>query len=536
MPALYRTYRPQTFRDVACQPHITETLRNEVAHDQCAQSFVFSGPRGVGKTSTARVLAKAVNCTGRKKNDGEPCNVCDACREISAGKSLDIIEIDAASHTGVDTVREVIIETARFSPSRLKVKAFIIDEAHMLSDAAWNALLKILEEPPAHVMFIFATTEFHKVPATILSRCQRFDFRRLSSAEITERLKFITGEEKRKVEEAVLLQIARLADGSFRDAESLLEQVLTLGGEEITEEQATLVLPKSSFGAAIDFLETLFRADAKAGIELVNAHAYDGFDLEYFTRDAVELFRKVILLKSQASGKGVLDFSLGKEYETRLGEMARNVPFDKLVLAIGVFIRAGQELKTTPIPQLPLELAVLEICGDSAPAVSAPQMPLAINRAPKTETPPLAQKPNTSGLQPAESPSVVEASVEAKADEPAGAPEAVALPMLSASLEVVRAKWNGFVQAVMAENNSLPFLLKLAEPIGVENGTLRIGVGYVFHRDKLNEIKNRTLLEKILERELNGRIRIEAILQEQKSGQDGAFDDVLKAFGGRIVG
>lgn len=550
MPALYRTYRPQTFADVIAQNAVSQTLRNEVAQGKCGQAFLFSGPRGVGKTSTARILAKAVNCTGRKADEGEPCNACEACLEITANRSLDIIEIDAASHTGVEMVREVIIETARLSPARLKFKVFIIDEAHMLSDASWNALLKILEEPPSHVMFIFATTEFHEVPATILSRCQRFDFKRMGVADLIGRLKDILRKEKRKAEDEVIARIARLADGSVRDAESILEQVLTLESREITVEQASVLLPKSSLAAALGFLEAIFGGDARAGIAIVNAQVDDGADLPQFTRDALELARQAILMRAGALEEKAFGEIFGEDISARMKDLCGRVSMETLIRAAGILIRVGQEMKTAPILQLPLELAAIEIStGGQHPAPSSsgsgeggediPKKPV-IPSAPSRHHPAAPEKP----VQKTETPSAPAAATDSvMADEPEEIAVHEASEAASAragdfhsSLESVRAKWSAFVQAVQQENNSLPFLLSLAEPLSVDRGTLKIGVGYSFHRDKLNELKNRALLEKILEKEFNGRVRVEAVLKERAAVQDDALADVLKAFGGKVVG
>src|SRR5690242_6333091 len=228
MSLLYRKYRPKTFADVAGQEHVKAVLKNEAAAGRAAHSYLFAGPRGVGKTSLARIFAKALNCVSRAK-DGDPCGVCEACQEIAEGRALDVIEIDAASHTGVDNVREEIVEHARFAPAKLAWKVFIIDEVHMLSTSAFNALLKTLEEPPDKVVFILATTELHKLPATVISRCQRFDFRRIDQAALTARLKGLAEKEGYAVDADVLETIARSSDGCLRDAESLLSQLLALG-------------------------------------------------------------------------------------------------------------------------------------------------------------------------------------------------------------------------------------------------------------------------------------------------------------------
>ncbi|MBU2219752.1 DNA polymerase III subunit gamma/tau, partial [Patescibacteria group bacterium] len=234
MSTLYRKYRPQNFTEVVGQNHIKVTLEQEIKTDKITHAYLFCGPRAVGKTTLARVLAKSINCEKRKKDSANPCNTCLSCSEITDGRALDIIEIDAASHTGVENVRENIIASARVAPSRSKYKVFIIDEVHMLSAQAFNALLKVIEEPPANVIFILCTTEAHKVPATIISRCQRFDFKRIGVNDAVKKLTYIIQAEKIKIAKDILEAIARHADGHMRDAESLLGQIIAIGGTEIS--------------------------------------------------------------------------------------------------------------------------------------------------------------------------------------------------------------------------------------------------------------------------------------------------------------
>ena len=287
-----RKYRPQTFSDVVGQSHLVTTLANAIRTGRVAHAYLFVGPRGTGKTSTARIFAKALNC--EKGMSTEPCNVCDSCREITAGNSLDVMEIDGASNNGVEQVRD-LRDSARFMPARGRFKIYVIDEVHMLSTGAFNALLKTLEEPPAHVKFIFATTEAHKVPATILSRCQRFDLRRISSREIAERLRHIVSAEGLQADDAALDAIARGADGGMRDAQSALDQLLSSCAGGVTELDVTNIFGLISQRSLADLAGAVARGDASRVLDLVAEFDASGKDLYRVMTDLLAMLRDVVV-------------------------------------------------------------------------------------------------------------------------------------------------------------------------------------------------------------------------------------------------
>ena len=399
--ALYRKWRSQTFEELVGQEHVTTTLLNALRDGRVAHAYLFSGPRGTGKTSTARILAKALNCTG----EGErPCNRCSHCTAINEGRLLDLIEIDAASNNSVDDVRE-LREKVGFRPSESSYKVYIIDEVHMLSSSAFNALLKTLEEPPPHARFVLATTEPHRIPATVLSRCQRFDFRRIPVAEIAAHLSHIAAQEGFEVEEAAAFAIARSAQGCMRDAVSLLDQMTSYGattseGERsvISLEQVQQVLGSVASATVTAFVDVLAAKDIAAGLQEIHALLLQGGSLHEFAGQVVEHLRGVMLL--QMVGDGALMEDRAPETVQTMQQQAKRIPESETLWAIKRFSQAMTELKGGYQPQLPLELALVEVVqgiqpqaaaqeqAQPQPAVSAPPIPAA---AAQSEAPPSAQ-------------------------------------------------------------------------------------------------------------------------------------------------
>jgi DNA polymerase-3 subunit gamma/tau len=352
-------YRPSTFDEVVGQTTVTRTLRNAIEQDRIGHAFLLSGARGVGKTTTARILAKALNCSRGEGPTADPCGECDACREIAAGKALDVQEIDGASNNSVDQVRE-LRESARYNPARDRFKIWIIDEVHMLSTGAFNALLKTLEEPPPKVKFVFATTEYHKIPETILSRCQQYDFRMIPAKELQAHLRKIAEREGITVGDAGLAQIARAAEGSVRDALSLFDQVLAFTGEEVNDEEVAGLL------GLVD-RELLHRAsgaiqsgDSLAVLELVESLADYGADYRNFVRELLLHLREILLVKLAPEGSALLNAILPEERD-RLEERAEAFSEEDLLRGIDVLTRAEGELRQSPDPRVALELALLKL-------------------------------------------------------------------------------------------------------------------------------------------------------------------------------
>ncbi len=365
---LYRKYRPQKFSEVVGQDHVTTTLLNAIKSDKISHAYLFSGPKGCGKTTVARLLAKAVNC--EKEDGSEPCNNCSSCKEIMENRSMDIIEIDAASHRGIDEIRE-LRERVRFGPSKSKYKVFILDEAHQLTSGAANALLKMLEDAPSHAIFILATTESQKMIPTIISRCQRFDFRKITVPEMTKRLEKIVKKEEVLVEKGVLSIIASASGGALRDGESILSQIISFvpAGSTVKKEDIKGLLGIIEREVVGDFLGFLLEDKAIEALELMEKSFTQGVGPEAFYENIVYYLREMMLLKiisereGESGTKSLMDSLLTKltqEEVERIRGQIKNLTTEEISKVIDSFFEAGKRINYSPIPQLPLEVAVAE--------------------------------------------------------------------------------------------------------------------------------------------------------------------------------
>ena len=350
---LYRVYRPQRFEDVAGQEHIITTLRHAVEEDRIAHAYLFCGPRGTGKTTIAKLLAKAINCTGEVK----PCDECENCKEITLGNHPDVIEIDAASNNGVDEVRN-LIEKVKYAPTQGKYKVYIIDEVHMMSTGAFNALLKTLEEPPAHVVFILATTEPHKILPTIISRCQRFDFTKLSQEDMIHRMKEVIEQENYQCDDDALQMIAKLADGGMRDALSILEQCLAYNDQHLTVQDVNHIYGIVSLEKKIDFLKILLSKDMQKALSLLDEMKVNGIDIKRLTLDLVDILKDIVIYKN-TQDTDIL-FVLSQYY---IDMIAPYITCEECFEFIDILMEASEKYAKVIQPSIYFELSILKICN-----------------------------------------------------------------------------------------------------------------------------------------------------------------------------
>jgi len=509
--ALYRKWRPARFNEIVGQEHVTQTLQNAVAAGRLGQGYLFSGPRGTGKTTTARLVAKAANCLDEDLTQ-RPCNVCAPCRSVNEGRYLDLIEIDAASNTGVDDIRD-LREKINFSPSEGRFKTYIIDEVHMLSTAAFNALLKTLEEPPPHAIFVLATTEEHKVPLTIKSRCQQFNFRLLTTQEIMGRLGWLADEEKIIIEPQAITMIAHHAAGSLRDAESLLDQLIAAPNDTITLERAQMVLGTASDAAVSDLSDAWLAGDGAAGLTAIHQALDSGADARQFSRQMVAYLRQLLLLKTAG---GEIALNVTEETRQTMINQAKRARRKDLIEAVKQFNEAAVTPARSWQPQLPLELAFIEMLTFSGEAVIAePLPPLNVEVKPS----PISEETISSQNRPPAKVSI-KGEPEMDLDQDAGSGQTSSDlgvgQQQTISLKQVTGYWPHLRENVGRMDKSLPALLASCKPLAMEGNKLIIGFDYLILKDKFDKKPQaKEIVARALGDILGATCQVQAVVTEQ---------------------
>jgi len=514
----YRKWRPQTLAEVMGQEPVTQTLHHAVESGKIAHAYLFCGPRGTGKTSTARILAKAVNCPNQVHS--EPCNTCNICRSITEGRGFDVIEIDAASNRGIDEVRS-LREKVNYAPSLTRYKVYIIDEVHMLTEAASNALLKTLEEPPPHVIFILATTEPHKVMPTIMSRCQRFDFRRLSQTAIISKLELICQKENIHVGLESLRLIAQAATGSLRDAENILQQLLAYYGNQINFAQVQAALGLSGELRVRQLAKHIVNKDISAGLQVINSINNDGIDLRQFNLELVKYLRGLLLAKSQCEEA----LNAASEDLSEMKGLVATTTLEYLLGAVKLF--SSIDFRSDSYSTLPLELALIDCVLSS-----------------------MAGQEESTATEPPEIKEVTESPYESiQATQEAEIPVVTSTTETSHTealqgFDYVRSQWKEFIQSLRGEGSSGnldAFLRSACKPVALEDDTLILGFYYPFHKEKIEDPKYRQLIEKKLKEVFGQPYKVRCILVDHKRKippQAGEQSPLIKAaleMGAKIV-
>lgn len=532
---LARKWRPQTFDEVVSQEHVTQTLKNAVLSGRIAHAYLFSGPRGVGKTTCARILAKSLNCI--KGATVDPCGECASCREIINGNSIDVIEIDGASNRGIDEIR-LLRENVKYSPARGKYKIYVIDEVHMLTEPAFNALLKTLEEPPPHIIFILATTEPKKIPLTILSRCQRFNFRSIPSKDIKKCIKDIIDKEKFDYEEEAIISIARRAEGSIRDALSLVDTVLSYSTDKaIRQGDLNDILGISSMGTISQIRNALIQRRSNDALNIIEHVSRDGQDLILFLKEIIEDLRNLAIVKISSTPSEVADIS--DESLKELKAISGQMDTEDILSILRMLCNTEVEMKRSSHPRIDLEASVINIC--LRPQIeSLDNILRKLKKLEKGAHEPLEQKPEKMATRSSKTPEKKQEDVVLKEDSTTN--------VLSETSHEIDEGWGKTISLIKEKKTSLGSLLEQAKLQGVEGGRLLLGFenGNSFIKDQLEDNNHRQIILSTVRKHFNEKvdsleIRFLPSTQEPAKIANNVKDekaqikDVLEIFGGEII-
>ncbi|CDF59151.1 DNA polymerase III subunit gamma/tau [Thermobrachium celere] len=527
--ALYREFRPQNFSQLVGQENIVRTLKNQILQNKIPHAYLFCGTRGTGKTSTAKILSKAVNCLNPK--DAEPCNECEICREINAGTLIDVFEIDAASNNRVENVRE-LIEDVKYPPHRAKYKVYIIDEVHMLSQSAFNALLKTLEEPPRHVIFILATTDPQKVPPTILSRCQRFDFKRITTRDMVLRLREVVNQVGALCDDDTLELISRVSDGAMRDALSILDQAIAMSDGKVEYQRVSEMLGLTSNEHIFKLVDFMIERNIEGAIRTIDEVILSGKDVSQFIKDMTRHFRNLLLAKVSKNPEEILDLS--KDTINMLVEQSRKLRSEEIMRAVNLFVEAENSTKITNQWRILLEMTVIRYCKREYD-ISVETIMARLNTLEEkikegafivsnVEAKPQPIKPKV--VQPKK---VEEVSV--KKEEELGE-----LPALDVTINEVRASWHDILNLLKANKKMIVYAyLEPGDVIETKGNKVVIGFDkrYSFSKDNLDKAENKKIAEEYFSKVLKKDVKLE--FRVLGDPMDDEIDRLKNTFGEDLV-
>ncbi|HTA76257.1 MAG TPA: DNA polymerase III subunit gamma/tau [bacterium] len=515
-------WRPQVFADMVGQEHITRSLQNAMKAERVAHAYIFAGPRGVGKTTTARIFAKALNC--RNLKDGEPCNTCDMCMEVNQGSAMDVIEIDSASFNGVDDIRSLQEQVGTY-PAKGKYKIYIFDEAHRITKQAFDAFLKTLEEPPAHVIFILASTEIHQFPATVQSRCQRFEFRAMGMDTLIKQLRRITNAEGIEIEDKGLYQIARAANGSMRDSQRTLDQVIAFSGKKVTLEDIRVALGTIEEDVYLKLVESAVNQDVPSALTVVKTIIEGGKDLEHFYGGLLETFRHLAVAKAYPASAATF-ISLSAEDVQKIVAFSAQMNEAQILSSLRLLIEQEWALRHSANPQIVLETVVLELSqlkgltsvGDllkqsengSAPVMATPRPAAAAPRPAPTATPVSAPAPSQTNYQ-----SAAPKPASVSEGEPVLAVDEIEEPVetdSSPEMAKLKSQWQELLEKVGAKKVALKGVLLDTRPKTIDADTLVLLCKGPFHFENLSKPENKVLVESVIEELVGRKINLVPVL------------------------
>ncbi|ACD52771.1 MULTISPECIES: DNA polymerase III subunit gamma/tau [Clostridium] len=529
--ALYREWRPKTFNDVVGQEHITTTLKNEILNDRIAHAYLFCGTRGTGKTSTAKVMAKALNCFNLQ--DGEPCNECEMCKKINEGLSMDVTELDAASNNGIDRIRDIIDDT-KYPPQEGKYKIYILDEVHMLSGGAVNAFLKTLEEPPSNVIFILATTDPQKLPITILSRCQRFDFKRINQKEIADRLRKITEAQNVNVDDKSLDLIARVADGAMRDSLSILDQAIAMGDNNIKYDDLISILGLVTNEYLFDITNSIVDRNIEKAMVIIDKLVFSGKDIHLFIKDLIGHFRNLLMVKVSNTPEEILDMSL--ENIELIKEQGTKIRIEEIMRGIRILQEGEANSKVSKQSRLYLELSIIKMCKIEYDT-SSEVMLARINKLEENIKSGKIQlvsnnqiHENIASNDNASSNKVKAQEKQIKKEPSVVKDEANVNVNSSLTIDNIKRAWSEILEAFKAKRAMVVYAsIVTARPYKFENGvaTMLYEASYAFNKERLEKLEYKKLVNEVFSEVLKDKIMVRYEVEDNKSDES-SKEELLK--------